>query len=285
MRIQHRGPLTRIEMVRRLAGRELYAVSAFGLGDTLIDSCFPVGADDLISWATDNKIRRVVHTHHHEDHVGSDAGLVRQLGVEVWAPAASVSLLDDFYRLPLYRRLVWGQPGNVTAKPLGRTVQIGGFDFEVIPTPGHAPDHVCLFQRDERWLFTGDLYLSTRAKYLRAVESAGRILESLRQVAALEPRLVICSHAGFVEQGAAALRRKIRYWEGLAESAEMMARQGTSVKTITRRLLGSEGFMTFISGGAFAKRHLIASLLAMKGVYSEADRDSGRVSDEAIHSS
>lgn len=285
MRIQQRGPLTRIELARCFAGRELYWVSAFGLGDTLIDSCFPGAAGDLIPWAVDNGIRRVVHTHHHEDHVGADAGLVRQLGVEVMAPSASVSLLAHFYRLPLYRRLVWGQPENVTATPLGPTVQIGGLDFEVIPTPGHAPDHVCLFQRDEGWLFTGDLYLSTRARYLRAVESAGRILESLRRVAALEPKLVICSHAGFVEQGAAALRRKIRYWEGLAERAEAMARQGASIKVITRRLLGAEGFMTFISGGAFAKRHLITSLLATKDVYPEADRESRRVSDEAIHSS
>lgn len=276
VRITERGPITRIEVPGGVAGWEAYAVSAFALGDTLVDSGCPGGARELLRWARERGIRRVVHTHHHEDHVGGSAILARSLEVQVLAPPASVGLLACYYRLPLYRRLVWGQPENVKAEPMGGEVEIGGRTFRVIPTPGHAPDHVCLFEPDEGWLFSGDLYLSARSRYLRAVEDAGRILESLRRVAALEPELVICSHAGFVERGAAALRRKIAYWEELADRAVELARRGMGLGAMTRRLLGREGFMTWISGGAFAKRHLVASLLEMRGVYPEDDEAEGR---------
>ncbi len=269
-------------MPSRLAGWEVYGVSAFLLGDTLVDSGFARWARKLVPWAGERGVRRVVHTHHHEDHVGGSAALHRELGARVLAPPASLVLLARPYRLPFYRSLVWGQPEGVSAEPLGAEVEMGGRSFRVIPTPGHAPDHVCLFQPEEGWLFTGDLYISARSRYLRAVEDAGVILESLRRVAALEPRLVICSHAGFVQQGAAALRSKIRYWERLGERAEALHREGLGLRAITRRLLGPEGFMTWISGGAFAKRHLVASLLEMRGVYPEGDPEGRNVSDEEV---
>ncbi len=284
MRVESRGPLTRLWMESRLAGREVYGVSAFLLGDTLVDSGFARWAAKLVPWARERGVRRVVHTHHHEDHVGGSAALRRELGVQVAAPPAAVALLADYYRLPFYRALVWGQPEEVEAKPLGAEVEVGGRRFQVIPTPGHAPDHVCLFQPEEGWLFTGDLYLSARSQYLRAVEDAGVILESLRRAAELEPRLVICSHAGFVERGAEALRSKIRYWEELGERAEALYRSGLGLRAISRRLLGAEGFMTWISGGAFAKYHLVASLLEMRGVYPEDDAEGRQATDEEIQS-
>ena len=41
----------------------------------------------------------------------------------------------------------------------GGRLKLGGHDFEVIHTPGEAPDHVCLLDRTDRILFCGDILL------------------------------------------------------------------------------------------------------------------------------
>ena len=248
-------------MTATLAGRPVHHVSAYLLGDTLIDSGAPRAAPMLLDWARSREIRRIVHTHHHEDHTGGDALLAGKLGVRIEAPPRTVPILEHFYRLPLYRRLVWGQPRNVSARPLGSRVEIGGYPFEVIPTPGHSADHIALFQPDERWLFTGDLYIAPRVLYLRPVEDACEEMASLRRLIRLHPRLLICSHSGFIPEGTAALEARLTHWERLMAKAHELAQRGVSVRRIRRMLGGREGLMRLLSAGNFSKINLIRSLL------------------------
>jgi glyoxylase-like metal-dependent hydrolase (beta-lactamase superfamily II) len=259
-----RGELTRIWMARSFGGRSLHAVSAYLLGDTLIDSGPPATADELADWCRRRGVRRVVHTHHHEDHTGGDAVLIERLGVEVWAPAGTVPILGSFYRLPWYRRLVWGQPRSAVATPYGETVRIGDAELEAIPTPGHAADHHCLFDPERRWLFSGDLFISPRVTHVRRSEDAATILSSLRRLLALNPALVICSHAGFVDGARQAIERRIAFWEELGGQVASLAAKGCSPRAIRRRLLGSEGAMMLLSCGDFSKTNLIRSLLGMR---------------------
>jgi len=262
---QH-GPFTRISMPRTYLGYTLHGVSAYLFEDTLVDSGCPATARQLADWCDGRGIQRVVHTHHHEDHSGGDFELVRRFGVEVLAPPRTVPILQRYYRLPRYRAVVWGQPRDVDATPIGDRVDIGSHSFEVIPTPGHAADHVCLFEPFEGWLFSGDLFISPRVRYIRVSEDAGTILESLRRMLQFEPRLLLCSHAGFVDNACDALEQRIEDWERLADRAAAMADLGASAGAISRRLLGREGLMMMISGGDFSKTNLIRSLLEPSGV-------------------
>ena len=252
-------------MARSFFGKTLHSVSAFLLGDTLVDSGCPATATELASWCEARDIRRVVHTHHHEDHVGGDRRLILRFGVEVWAPARSAAIMASFYTLPWYRRLVWGQPEDVMARPYGADVEIGSHRFLAIPTPGHCRDHVCLFDPDRRWLFSGDLFIHERVTHLRVAEDAHTILASLRRVLELEPHLVICSHAGFVVDPCTALENRIRFWEQLAREARDLINQGGGLRVARRRLLGSEGLLKILSGGDFSKGNLIRSLLRSGG--------------------
>jgi len=40
----------------------------------------------------------------------------------------------------------------------GDTIDVGGRTLEILFTPGHAPDSICLLDRDNRLLFTGDTF-------------------------------------------------------------------------------------------------------------------------------
>ena len=255
------GPITRVHLARTVLGRPLYTVEAYLVDGLLIDSGCPATASELLAWCRGQDVRRVVNTHHHEDHSGGDGALQAALGLPIAAPAGAVPILADFPRLQLYRRIVWGQPGNVAVQPLGDVVEADHHRFEVVPTPGHCPDHVCLFEREQGWLFSGDLYVHERVRYLRTDEDALQSLESLRRVLALRPRLLVCSHAGLVEDGCGAIERKIAYWEGLAEQARALRREGLPLREVTDRILGPEDAMALFTRGHFTKINLIRSLL------------------------
>lgn len=259
------GPLTRLRMASTLLGRPVYQVSAYAFADLLIDSGPPQRAAELVAWCRGGPVRRVVLTHHHEDHVGGAAALQEELRLPILAPAGAVPILAEGLRIPLYRRAVWRSPRRFRAEPLGSVVEGEGYRLRVIPTPGHAFSHVCLFDEERRWLFSGDLYVHERVRYLRRIESAREHIDSLRRVLALEPELLICDHAGILENAQERLARKIAWWEELGGKARQLRDQGLPVAKIARRLLGREGFLAWLSLGDFSHRNLIRSLLVPQG--------------------
>jgi glyoxylase-like metal-dependent hydrolase (beta-lactamase superfamily II) len=244
-----------------MLGRPLRTVEAYLVDGLLIESGPPATALEMMRWCTTQAVYRVINSHHHEDHTGGNSLLRARLGLPVAAPAEAISVLKSCPRLAFYRRLVWGQPGPVDAEPLGDLVETPNHRLQVIPTPGHSLDHVCFFEPEQGWLFSGDLFIHERARYLRADEDAHQILASLQRVLELRPGLMLCSHAGFVEDPCSAIQRKIVYWRDLAPEAMALFEEGYSVERITEELLGSEGLATRLSRGHFSKRNLISSLL------------------------
>lgn len=260
--VSQHGPVTRLRMARTLFGRPVHEVSAYAYGSFLIDSGPPTAAGQLVDWCREHpEVRRVVLTHHHEDHVGGAAALQEKLGLPVHAPALAVPILAEGLRMPLYRRAVWTMPRRFRAEPLGGWIE----GLRVIPTPGHAMTHVCLFDEERRWLFSGDLYVHEKVRYLRRIEDAREHIASLRRVLALEPEILVCDHAGILEHAPERLARKIRFWEELGEQARALRKQGLSTGEIAHRLLGRDGFISWASFGDFSHRNLIASLLAGMG--------------------
>jgi glyoxylase-like metal-dependent hydrolase (beta-lactamase superfamily II) len=269
-RVESHGDVTRIRMAKGFLGRPLHEVSAYRIGDLLVDTGPPPTAGRLVEWCREarasSELSQVVLTHHHEDHSGGAAALQEELGLPVHAPAGAVPILAEGLRMPLYRRLVWGTPRRFRAEALGEEVEarLGRetLRFRVIPTPGHAFTHVCLFEPGRRWLVSGDLYVHPRVRYLRRIEDVWQHLDSLRRVMALEPELLLCAHAGLIADARGALAAKIAWWEGLADEARALRERGWPVRRITRRLLGREGFLAYASFGDFSKRNLVRSLLA-----------------------
>jgi glyoxylase-like metal-dependent hydrolase (beta-lactamase superfamily II) len=258
LEVSTHGEITRLWMARSFGGRSLHSVSAYLLGDTLIDSGCPATADELVDWCSHRGVRRVVHTHHHEDHTGGDASWSsgwasrsgrRRARSRSWRllPAAMVPAAG-------------GAAASATARPYGEVVTIGDSEFRAIPPRATPPTTIaCSMKR--RWLFSATLFISTRVTHVRRSEDAATILSSLRRLQALDPELVICSHAGIVADARSAIERRIAFWEELGGQAASLAANGCAPRTIRRRLLGSEGAMMLLSCGDFSKTNLIRSLL------------------------
>jgi len=133
--------------------------------------------------------------------------------------------------------------------------------LQVIPTPGHCPDHICLYEPAGGLLFAGDIFCGKRIAYLRADEDFNRTLESLKRLAALDIRTIYCGLKGVVEDGGKALKEKSRGMEELRDRALELQEKGLTPREVRLRLLGLEDRMYCITGGHFSKQNVIDSIL------------------------
>ena len=207
----------------------------------------------------------VVNTHHHEDHTGNNYWITKKYGLLPLAhPKTSSYMKDPSQWIPFYRRFACGTPLPSETGELDSKIQTKHFLFLVIPTPGHSDDHICLYEPNEGWLFSGDLFLSEQMKYLREEENIFSIMDSLKKVAALHPKKMFCSFNGSIDQPMDAIHKKIEYLENLQRGVEEGFRQGLSPREIQRRLLGRGDQMGVITAGEICKRNLIHAFLKPK---------------------
>ena len=86
----------------------------------------------------------ILNTHHHADHIGGNAELVKRYGAQLIGPAA------DAHRIPNLDQAV----------SEGDTVSVGEAKATVIETPGHTSGHITFWFGDDDALFCGDTLFS-----------------------------------------------------------------------------------------------------------------------------
>jgi len=260
------GPVEALRAGRYPVGLNTQAI-CYHIGRTMIDTGPPNQWRRVRDFADEmdasRGVDRIVVTHHHEDHAGNAGRLADHLGVPVFAPPPSLSRLKEGFDLEFYRRMVWGSPVPVGAKPMPNVLPIGdGFTLRTIQAPGHADDMVCYLVEGEGWLFSADLFIVQKPQYLRYDEHVGTLLRSLHRVLQNDIETLFCGHRGVVEDGATQLRLKARYLEALCGVARRRYRQDKrSVADIREEMLGREGMLRWISGGDFSKDNLIVSCI------------------------
>lgn len=248
-------------MAHAIAGKPVYWVSVYRVGDVLVDSGCAWGRPLLQKYLAQNPVRTVLTTHEHEDHVGNHAILGN---AEVFAPRRAVEILESGApRLPFYRWLAWGSHGVAPGvKPLGDVVTASGHRFRVMHTPGHSADHVVFIDEDESAAFTGDAYMG-KLRAVRAKEDVPLQMESVRRIAEMDLAVLYPAHGPVLERPRTKLLETVDHFDALREKALRLAAAGRSPRRIRQDLLGSEPWLTWYSLGAFSAENLVKSLLGI----------------------
>ncbi len=261
------GPVTFYSIRRKLPGYRAIRVGVYVVDGTLIDTGPARTRDAIVAILNNHTIDQVVLTHHHEDHVGNADFVARKLGVTPWIHPLGRPLAAIPERLPLYRRLYWGQPIGVETQPLGEEFATANYRFRVVHTPGHASDHVILHEPDHTWLFGGDLYLTDRVSRAFEYEDISLLIESIRAVLAIPDCELFCQHTGRHMSHQHQLGKKLDRLLGLRNKAIVHLEEGRSIREITRALGIADPIKRWLSGGEWSSEHLVRGLL----------RDAGRL--------
>ena len=263
---QQHGPVAFYGFRRPFARRTL-RVGVFAVDGLLVDTGPRTACGDVAEIVERENIRQVVVTHHHEDHSGNAALVARASGAPPMAHESAIEQLARPSPLRWYRRLAWGSPEPCEAIPVGDEIRTDRFRFRVIPTPGHAPDHISLYEAEQRWLFTGDLFVDARRRVLFVEEDVTHTLASLRRLMELPDCAMFCQHVGHRASHQKHLGQRLDYLLGMRNQAVILFEEGCNPREITRELHLRHRFCRWISRGELSGRNLVVGLL----------RDAGKV--------
>lgn len=257
LKIRQIEDVTLFKMGRDINGQVMYWTAAYLVGGILVDTGCAHTAAEMLDALNGRPVELIVNTHHHEDHVGANALLGRELGVPILAPAAAVGLTGKPYELYPYQEFIWGHPEPSKPGVLGIEVKGSALSLQVIPSPGHSLDHAAFFEPQKGWLFTGDAFIAARPKTARDDEDYAVILHSLHKLAALEPRLLFTGLGDVFDDGAAVLRGTIAYLNKTKSTVESLAAQGLEIGQAVQQMFGRESSLQQMTQGQMSYENFI----------------------------
>ncbi|WP_374722203.1 MBL fold metallo-hydrolase [Peribacillus tepidiphilus] len=206
-------------------------------------------------------IDKVVMTHFHEDHTGCAAFLQEELQLPLFMNDIMIEYCMKKADYPIYRQLFWGKRRPFRAEPIGETFHSPNATWRVIKTPGHAIDHLAFLNDETGQLFTGDLYCQERTKVVLREENIPVIIESLKKILTYDFEDVFCSHAGYLNNGRTALKRKLDYLLDLQGNILKLYDEGKTPEDINTTLFPKKYPITFFSSGEWDSIHIVRSII------------------------
>jgi glyoxylase-like metal-dependent hydrolase (beta-lactamase superfamily II) len=236
-------------------------VSAYLVDGLLVDSGPAYTAEELTEFLKDKGVNTVVNTHYHEDHIAANTLLKERYGVELLAHPLAVNKINKPATLYPYQEEVWGYPIPSQVIGIGDKVITDNFRFDVVYTPGHDRDHICLFEPKNRWLFTGDLFVGTRPKAVRPMNDVRQIIADLKKVKDLRPRFLFPAPGKVLTKPVPVLEQSIQYLEELEQKVMELDDKGLSPVEIVKKIFGNEYELADFTQQQFSSLNLVKSLL------------------------
>ncbi|MCL5055920.1 MAG: MBL fold metallo-hydrolase [Firmicutes bacterium] len=132
--------------------------------------------NNILTYIQTRELKTIILTHHHLDHSGGAGWLKKETKSFIAASDKS-----------------WLNP-DIKLTDLGN-LQVDSFTLQVIYTPGHSSDHICLFLPETRTLFSGDLILGEGSTTLNPPDGNLKdYMSSLYRLRSLNPTILLPGH-------------------------------------------------------------------------------------------
>jgi glyoxylase-like metal-dependent hydrolase (beta-lactamase superfamily II) len=199
-------------------------------GPTLVDTGLP-GQHDVVAAALAEAglsvadLRRIILTHQDIDHVGSLHELVQASAARVLAHAVEAPFIDGtrpprfatpemLAQRPELRPIVERFKYTPVDEQLqdGSRLDLAG-GVRAIFTPGHTPGHMCLYHERSGTVIAGDSLTAEAGKLMGpnpgATPDMELAMQSVRKLAELDVRTIVCYHGGVVADDAGGQLRRL----------------------------------------------------------------------------
>ncbi|WP_343206466.1 MBL fold metallo-hydrolase [Bacillus sp. B15-48] len=188
----------------------------------------------------------IILTHHHYDHIGLVDKIVSKNPIPVFASSEAIPRLKrdrdflekriQFYN-SLYRQMGCGEMGIARVRDLKQAIEQNKhqaiqadihiitntrlFHFDVIDVPGHAPDHIALWDNKTKWMFSGDLlieHISSNALVEpdidgNRIHTLAQQKESLLKCSTLNPEFLFPGHGKIIQNAKQLVKNRIDRYE------------------------------------------------------------------------
>ncbi|MFM8304527.1 MAG: MBL fold metallo-hydrolase [Actinomycetota bacterium] len=207
--------------------------------------------DAIIGASMKDRVRWVLLTHFHPDHIPGTVRLVRETGAEVLASTKKVPKDSDV----VVDRVV-GE---------GATIEGTEFGLDVLATPGHAPEHLCFLLEEERVLFTGDVVLDGMYSVINPTRGGDMVayVESLERLERLRTSRICPAHGDVIDDARARVRDYIDHRKAREAQVLALVRKGpTKVSELVSQIYGNDDLPPELVSAAGAQ--MLAHLQKLK---------------------
>jgi len=240
-------------------------VCAYLVDGLLVDTGPAHTAQELTDFLKDRRLKKAVNTHFHEDHISANKFLQDAYKIDIFAHPLAIDKINRPATLYPYQEQVWGYPVPSQVKLLGDHIDTEHYRFDVIPTPGHDLDHVCLFEKKNGWLFTGDLYVTTAPVVCRPNDDMRQTIEDLKKLRSLNPACLFPAPTHVVTAPGEKLDRLIVYLLELEEKIDKLYSKGLNAGQIKKEIFPVDGPITEMTQQQFSSLNMVKSFLKKYG--------------------
>ena len=153
------------------------------------------------------KIKQIILTHEHFDHCGGVKDIFEKIGnhVKIIAHELSSHKIEngesDFARM--LGSSMPKMPVDIKLKKDDK-LKIGDNEFKVIHTPGHTPGCICLYNKENKILFSGDTIFAfgSFGRYDFPGGSLNELKDSIERITKLDIEKMYPGHESIVEKDA-----------------------------------------------------------------------------------
>ncbi|HPF21147.1 MAG TPA: MBL fold metallo-hydrolase [Syntrophomonas sp.] len=245
--------------IRTLPGWKM-PVHLFLVEGLLIDCGPEIMKGPIRKFLQDKHIAQVALTHLHEDHSGMAAWMQRHHHVPVYLHEKVIPEARQKGKYPLYRHITWGKRPAFDPLPMPNRLVTDKYSFDVIDAPGHMRYHHVFHEKNQGWLFSGDLYLGTKPVGACFDDNMLDTIASLKAILTLDFDTIFCAHSGVVENGKAMFQKKLDYLLGIQTKVRALRQQGLDNHAIDKRLYPHKLPVTTFTRGEWSSYHLVNTI-------------------------